>query len=673
MASLVRRNLQVPKEAHFWVILAIMTCGTVLYYADSIPWIKTVESSVGLDLARRSVHRILSILPVAYAAFVFGLQGGLLASFVIAALLLPRVFLKAVDTQEALIEVAAFVFIGAFVSWLIDVQNKEKARHKETIASLEWAQRELRSHIHVIENEERRLSAINAVLRVVTESQDLADILGVAMSKVSDVTGVEICLLFLLDEQADELTLEAYHGLSGEPVDGVKRIKVGQGFNGRVAQTGEPLAVTDCSVDLVPARGVRGPETIQSQLIVPLKSKGRVMGTLCAATRSRREFTGDEIGLLNAIGNAIGVAIENARLYQKEHEIAEQLRQSEENYRGLFENATEAIFVHDLDGKIIAANRACEKLTGYARAEMASMDIGRFLSGQGLETVREIVKGQLNGETAEGPFELRLTKRDGEEAIVELMPSLIVRGGQPVGVQAIVRDVTEQRRMQENPRFYVSQVLKAQESERLRIARELHDDTAQALTGLSRRLDMLVDTLPSNDDQLPEEMSKRLEELREQSDRILEGVRRFSRDLRPPVLDDLGLLPALKWLATALEEQHGIAANIGVLGEQHRLPDDVELALFRIAQEALSNVRKHSGASAVELTVDFRGGEMTMVIADNGKGFELPRSTSDLTTSGKLGIIGMQERTRLLGGTLAVHSEPGEGTRIEVTVPGDKP
>ena len=95
-------------------------------------------------------------------------------------------------------------------------------------------------------------------------------------------------------------------------------------------------------------------ENIKAQLIVPLKSKGRVMGTLCAATRRPREFTGDEIGLLNAIGNAIGVAVENAGLYQKEREISGQLRQSEENYRGLFENATEAIFVYDLQGRIIS-------------------------------------------------------------------------------------------------------------------------------------------------------------------------------------------------------------------------------------------------------------------------------------------------------------------------------
>lgn len=668
LASSFRLPFQVPKEAHFWAILAIMACGTVLYYADSIPWIETVESSVGLDLARRSVHRILSILPVAYAAYVFGLRGGLLVSSVIAALLLPRVFLETSDAQEALIEVAAFLFIGAFVSWLIEMQNREKALHKETIRSLEWAQGELRSHIKVIENEERRLSAINAVLGVVTESLELRDILHLATDKVRDVMGVEICLLFLLDEEAGELTLEAYHGVSDESAARVKRIKLGEGFNGRVAQTGEPWAVVDGSDDEALCSGWAGEEGIKAQLIVPLKSKGRVMGTLCAASRTPREFTAD-VALLNGIGNAIGVAIENAGLYQKEREIAEQLRQSEENYRGLFENATEAIFVHDLEGKIIAANRACGKLTGYSPAEMAGMGIGQFLSGQGRDGVGEIVKRLLDGEAVEGPFELRLTKRDGTEAIVEVMPSLIVRGDQPVGVQAIARDVTEARRMQESLRFYVSQVLKAQEGERLRIARELHDDTAQALTGLSRRLDMLVDTLPADGDQFPKEVRERLEELRDQADTILEGVRRFSRALRPPVLDDLGLLPALKWLAMALEEE-GIATNISVLGEQHRLPDGTELALFRIAQEALNNVRKHSGASAVELCVDFRGGGLTMTIADNGRGFELPASISDLTERGKLGIVGMQERTRLLGGTLTVQSEPGVGTTVVVTVPG---
>ena len=219
--------------------------------------------------------------------------------------------------------------------------------------------------------------------------------------------------------------------------------------------------------------------------------------------------------------------------------------------------------------------------------------------------------------------------------------------------------------MQENLRFYVSQVLKAQESERLRIARELHDDTAQALTGISRRLDMLA----SEDADMPQEIAQRLDELREQTDAVLNGVRRFSQDLRPPVLDDLGLLPALKWLVIALEEQDGIAANIRMTGEPRRLPRDTELALFRVAQEALNNVRKHSHASAVELMVDFRDGNIKMVVADNGSGFDLHKSESDLT-AGKLGLIGMQERARLLSGTLDIQSKPGEGTSVVVTVPG---
>ena len=101
-------------------------------------------------------------------------------------------------------------------------------------------------------------------------------------------------------------------------------------------------------------------------------------------------------------------------------------------------------------------------------------------------------------------------------------------------------------------------------------------------------------------------------------------MRRFSQDLRPPVLDDLGLLPALKWLLIALEEQDGIGANTRMLGEPRRLPRESELALFRIAQEALNNVRKHSHASAVELTLDFRSDSIAMTVADNGNGFELP-------------------------------------------------
>jgi len=657
---------KVLREPHFWILIAIITCGTILYYADSFPVINSLESGLRIDFARRSVHRILSILPVAYAAFVFGLPGGLTATTVVTALLLPRVFLSSSDPAEALIEVAAFAFIGAFVSWLIDVQNREKAQHRGTIASLEWTQRELRSHIEAVENEERRLSTINAVLSVLAESLDLRQMLYHAMDKVQEIMRVEKWLLYLLDEDSDELTLEAYHGVSKEFAELAKRIPVGEGLNGRVAQSGEPLATKDLSISAVLSSEIGARENVRAQLTVPVKSKGKVLGTLCAATGEPREFAPEEIELAVAIGNAIGVAIENAQLYEKERSALEQLRQSEEGYRGLFENATGAIEVHDLNGKIVNANKAFEKLTGYDSEELQGLEVTKFLAPKDVKAVEALLKAQYRGDAVENLVEFPLTRRDGSEAIVELMPSLIIRNGHPVGVQSIVRDVTEQRRMQENLRYYVSQVLKAQESERLRIARELHDDTAQALTGVSRRLDMLS----SSGADIPPEIAQRLDELREQTDTILDGVRRFSQDLRPPVLDDLGLLPALKWLLIALEEQDGIGANTRILGEPRRLPRDSELALFRIAQEALSNVRKHSHASAVELTLDFRNDSVAMTVADNGNGFELPTATGDLAASGKLGLIGMQERARLLGGAIDMESKPGEGTKVVVSVPG---
>ena len=154
------------------------------------------------------------------------------------------------------------------------------------------------------------------------------------------------------------------------------------------------------------------------------------------------------------------------------------------------------------------------------------------------------------------------------------------------------------------------------------------------------------------------------------ADSALEGVRRFSQDLRPSILDDLGLVPALEWLITDLEKGYGMATKVSVTGSRRRLAPEKELAVFRIAQEVLSNVRRHSQASAVEMTLDFGADALTLIISDNGQGFSLPRRTSDLALSGKLGIIGMRERARLIGGTLIVQPDPGAGTTVTLRIPG---
>jgi signal transduction histidine kinase len=228
-----------------------------------------------------------------------------------------------------------------------------------------------------------------------------------------------------------------------------------------------------------------------------------------------------------------------------------------------------------------------------------------------------------------------------------------------IGRQAGV--AVENARLCENLRYYVRQITRAQEDERQRIARELHDDTAQRLIDLSRRLDALAY------DQDPASLAQ-VEQIQDRIEVILQGVRRFSRDLRPSVLDDLGLLPAVKGLLADLENGQ-IKTQLQVSGQEHRLSPEVELELFRIVQEALSNVRKHAQASQVVVAIVFGADRVQVSIQDNGRGFELVGNTSDLAATGRFGLVGIKERAQLLRGHFQVQSTPGEGTVVTVDVP----
>lgn len=250
------------------------------------------------------------------------------------------------------------------------------------------------------------------------------------------------------------------------------------------------------------------------------------------------------------------------------------------------------------------------------------------------------------------------------DAFFEMIAVALV-GGLVSWLARIERRALQQSRSAERElRYYVGQVTRAQEDERKRIAREIHDDTAQLVLVLSRRLDALA----TSDPDLPEATRLRLEELRELSGDILTGLRRFSHDLRPPVLDDLGLLPALRELTAHLPEGK-LRVRLEVVGRPRQLSSDTELALFRIAQEALTNIRKHSGASEATVAVEFGDAVVRVSVSDNGGGFAPPERLTELAQSGKMGLIGMQERAQLLGGTLTLRSQPGRGATVIVDVP----
>lgn len=352
------------------------------------------------------------------------------------------------------------------------------------------------------------------------------------------------------------------------------------------------------------------------------------------------------------------------RLRKEMEEIAAALRISQENYEELFTNASDAIWVHDLEGKIVIANKACEKLTGYPQSELIGKDISQFLSLEALVLAREVEAKLSEGEAIDQRYEQRIIRKGETEAIVELATRLIKVNDKPSAFQNSARNVTEERRCRDNLRVQIQKNIMAQEEERKRIARDLHDDIAQSILLLSRRLDIVMS---ASCDELPEVVVGELEQVHSIADEVYKNLQRYARDLRPSIIDQMGLVASLNWLVEELSKELGIKAEVKA-SALPSLPSEKELVMFRIAQEALNNVRRHADASEVSITVELDAGNIRMTITDNGKGFSLSKLTGDLVREGKLGVLGMEERARLIGGNLEIKSEPGKGTTITVEV-----
>lgn len=218
------------------------------------------------------------------------------------------------------------------------------------------------------------------------------------------------------------------------------------------------------------------------------------------------------------------------------------------------------------------------------------------------------------------------------------------------------------RRAQEQARGYSDALTAGQEAERERIARELHDDTVQSMIGIAQGIDLALHWLERD----PARGAATLKAARGQVTESVDNLRRLIGDLRPPALDELGLIPALKMLANSAAP---IPIHIETEGTERRLNPDVELALFRIAQETVRNAQRHSRATHIDLHVTYLPDSIRLEIADNGVGFAIPAQIDTLAESGHYGLLGIHERATQLKGKLAISSTPGQGTRIQIDVP----
>lgn len=649
--------IKLLRNPHFWIILVIFLICITLHYPQQVPFLKELGLSSLFGLSRHSIERIFFLFPIAYAGLVFGIRGGVVTLLAAFAAMLPRAIFVSAYPADALFETCTVIAAGGLANWWLEARRRETGRREQALLKLEAARRELQSYIHVIKEKERRLSALRTISTAVNRSLLLEEIADAAANEIMETMDVDIMLLYLLEEGAAELELKFYRGVSEEFARGVDRLRLGEGLNGWVAQTGEPLFVEDFPLDPRLTREVVIQEGIKSQFIAPLKSRDKVVGTLCIGAHVLRQLSLEEKELLSLIGIELGVAIEKAHLYQG-------VQLAMRRFRELFEKAHDAIWVQDLEGKITAANQAAAILTGYNLDELIGRDVAQFLSPQGLDLAREIRQKLLLGETIRQPYEQRIIRKDREEAIIMLTTSLLGERGKQVAFQHIARDMTQERQLQEDLRLYIQQVTRAHEEERNRIARELHDDTVQAMVAISHRLDSLA----SGGKAIPVQVLRSVKDLRRDVDGILVGIRRFTQDLRPPTLDYLGLLPALRELVSQIGKEFGLDANLKVNGIEQRFTKEEELLIYRIIQEALRNVWRHSEATKVDIALEFDDEKTTVTVSDNGKGFE-QHDGHELVRTRKLGLIGMAERARLLRGALTIRSELDSGTTIILDIP----
>lgn len=354
-----------------------------------------------------------------------------------------------------------------------------------------------------------------------------------------------------------------------------------------------------------------------------------------------RWANGIQLGIIDVVAAFVGAKVDSEVLMRSRAEEAEA------RYRSLFEKSQAPVLLVAPDGKVREMNEVARRLfrwAGPAAGEAAIADL------VGVRVAGALLTG---GSTAHLTVVL-----GGRDVIFKPLATRLDAEGEDL-TEVVLQDVTAEQRQQQGARAYAAHVLRGQENERIRIAAELHDEPLQSLLQLSRQLGEV--RAASHGD---EAVVARARELAAQ---VATDLRRISRGLRPPSLDDLGVVSALRQMLTEVERRVSVRVRLRIVGEPRRLPPELELCIFRVAQEAIHNVERHAGASELAVRLQFAADEISLIVADDGSGFDAARQTGFESLA--LGLLGMRERATMAGGHLAIRSRPGRGTAVRLTAP----
>jgi signal transduction histidine kinase len=541
---------------------------------------------------------------------------------------------------------------------------------------------------------EDRLRALLDATVALTSELSLDALLQKLADSAAALTGARYSALGVLDETGTALERFVTSGIDAETQAAIGPLPRGRGILGVLIREARPLRLSDLSRD---PRSVGFPPNhppMSSFLGVPILLRGVAYGNLYLTEKDGGvDFTEEDQEVVTMLAAQAAVAIENARLYESATRWSRQLESLHEVVRSMVEET-------DLEDLLELVCARLRELIGARLALIALPGDGGELRIAAVDGEGDAAEGLLGHELARGRSKLggvldrRQSARvdsilddpevDQEEArLMGIRTGIyvpLVARGRAIGIVAVHDKLGPEPRFSDADlrlaeifaarasvavdlservaRDTVRRVISAQELERQRLARELHDETGQALTSILLGLKAIraADT---------DAGAERAEtDVRDLVVQALQDVRSLAVELRPTALDDFGLVPALERLAGTFEERSGIRTAVESSLSDERLPPEAETALYRVVQEALTNVVKHAGAETVSIVVARRGPGVSAVIEDDGRGFDAAEVRDDA-----LGIVGMRERLALLGGTLAVESTPGIGTSLVAYVP----
>lgn len=384
----------------------------------------------------------------------------------------------------------------------------------------------------------------------------------------------------------------------------------------------------------------------------------RAVGLVSAGDFTHRVPELDDEGEIVLLGKAF-----NSMADKLEKNIRE-LKRSEEKYSTLVENASDGIVIIE-DQKYVFANRSFLTTMGYTEQELIGMNYLEIAAPESVECLRERHTKRLQGLEVPTITQARFINRNGEARYFEVNADLIEHDDRKA-VLVIFRDITDSKEYELSLKKLSEQVLNTQEEERRRISRELHDEIGQALSAMNINIEILLRNGVLHDSS----GEKRLQDMKRLVEKSMDDVHRISYNLRPYLLDNFGLIAAVRWYTETFAGRTGVEVGLQIEGEWEKLSPEVETTVYRVIQEALTNISKYAEAIRTFISMSRIADGMEIIIEDDGKGFDTePEKKKGSLMKGGLGLFGIGERVSAVGGSFSITSKRGEGTRLTIAIP----